>query len=44
MISIYDWYVLGVCGFLLFAYVLMVYFDKDNNKGERSGTKYNNKK
>ena len=32
MISIYDWCVLGVCVLLMFAYVLMVYFDREDTK------------
>ena len=44
MISIYDWYIMGSIVFTFACWILCVWFDKDNNKGERSGTKYNNKK
>lgn len=32
MISIYDWYIMGVCVFLIFAYVLMIYIDRGDKK------------
>jgi hypothetical protein len=32
MISIYDWYIMGVCVFLIVAYVLMIYIDRGDKK------------
>jgi len=32
MISIYDWYIMGVCVFLIVAYVLMIYIDRGDTK------------
>ena len=32
MVSIYDWYIMGVCVFLLGLYILLVWFDKGENK------------
>jgi len=32
MISKYDWYVLGVCAFLLFAYILLTFMDRKDTK------------
>lgn len=44
MFSIYDMYLLGGCAFTLVCWFIIVLIDKDNNKGERHGTKYNNQK
>jgi len=32
MISIYDWYIMGVCVFLVVAYVVLIYIDKGDKK------------
>jgi hypothetical protein len=33
MISIYDWYIMGVCVFLVVAYVVLIYLDRgDKNE------------
>jgi hypothetical protein len=32
MVSIYDWYIMGVCVALLVGYILLVWFDKGDTK------------
>jgi len=32
MISIYDWYIMGVCVFLLVLYILLTFIDREDTK------------
>jgi len=35
MFSIYDWYIMGSIVFTFAGWILCVWFDKDNNKGDK---------